>query len=251
MSTIAHSLRDYRSPTRSQLFAYSFSLPSDQAPIDELPAILSLSTPSSAAEYQEDQVYAGRLTLTDGFLCFASLDRRSCRMSLPLYCIRRVERLNVQHRSGVFALSLIAWHGMKIIVQLNALRPQCEAFCSALRDQLRAQLANMKSLKGFVGRFASEWIVKQAVALQQREQQRLEDQPLVPEAQGEDSKPKLTPPQPGAEVDEKAGSAGLSEKGKQPATDAQLLEEFAGGKEGEDFLAGLGAKFKYPGDPKR
>ena len=72
------------------------------------------STPSTAAEYQEDQVYAGRLTLTEAFLCFASLDRRSCRMNLPLYCVRRVERLNVQ-RSGVFALSLIVWHGMKIV----------------------------------------------------------------------------------------------------------------------------------------
>ena len=35
---------------------------------------------------------AGRLSLAPPFLCFISLDRRSCRCTLPLYTIRRVER---------------------------------------------------------------------------------------------------------------------------------------------------------------
>lgn len=204
MSTIAHSLRDYRAPTRSELFAYAFSLPSTEAPIDELPAILSLSSPSVGPELQEDQVYAGRLALTDSFLCFASLDRRSCRMSLPLYCIRRVERLNVQ-RSNVFALSLIVWHGMKIIVQLNALRPQCELFSSALRDQLRQQLGNMKRLKPFVHDFCSEWIVRHA----------------------------------------------LSDSNDAAEREADRVDEFTGEREGEHSIAGLGATFKYPGDPRK
>lgn len=114
MSTIAHSLRDYRSPTRSQLFAQFFNLPNTESAIDELPAILSLSNPGTSPENEEDQVYAGRLTLTQRFLTFASIDRRSCRMSLPLYCVRRVERLNAQ-RTAVFALGIVVWHGMKIV----------------------------------------------------------------------------------------------------------------------------------------
>ena len=35
---------------------------------------------------------AGKLHLLPPFLCFISLDRRSCRCTLPLYTIRRVER---------------------------------------------------------------------------------------------------------------------------------------------------------------
>lgn len=122
MSTIAHSLRDYREPTKVQQVIHSFGLPSTETPLDEIPAVLSLSNSSTNASgseavdlaEQEDQVYSGRLTLTNAFLCFTSLDRRSCQMSLPLYCIRRVERLNTT-RGGVFALAIVVWHGMRIV----------------------------------------------------------------------------------------------------------------------------------------
>lgn len=129
MSTIAHSLRDYREPTRTQAVIHSFGLPSTEEPQDDIPAVLSLSNPvpasAGAAEAvdsaeQEDQVYAGRLILTNAFLCFSSLDRRSCRMTLPLYCVRRVERLNAQ-RTGVFALAVVVWHGMKVVSALSIL----------------------------------------------------------------------------------------------------------------------------------
>lgn len=113
MSTIAHSLRDYRSPTRSQLFSTSFSLPSSESPVDSLPAVLSLSSPSVSTQDQEEGVYAGRLTLTQSFLCFSSIDSRSCRLNLPLYSVRRVERLNA--KNGVFALAVVVWHGLKIV----------------------------------------------------------------------------------------------------------------------------------------
>lgn len=114
MSTISHSLRDQKEPSRSQIFTHSFSLPNGQAPLSEIPAVLSLSNPEDDDEAQEDEVYAGRLALTQRFLCFESLDRRSCRMSLPLYCVRRVERLNTK-RSGVFALAVVVWHGMRVV----------------------------------------------------------------------------------------------------------------------------------------
>lgn len=122
MSTIAHSLRDYREPTKTQQVIHAFGLPSTETPLDEIPAVLSLSNPpagtsgSDAVDQaeQEDQVYSGRLTLTNAYLCFVSLDRRSCRMTLPLYCVRRVERLNAT-RGGVFALAIVVWHGMRIV----------------------------------------------------------------------------------------------------------------------------------------
>jgi hypothetical protein len=61
-----------------------------------------------------DPLYqSGKLSLLPPFLCFISLDKRSARFTLPLYTIRRVERLN--SRAGVFALSLATWHGMRVV----------------------------------------------------------------------------------------------------------------------------------------
>lgn len=112
MSTIVHSLRDYRPPTRAQQFADTFGLPPDEGPYVDaagiraeiVSAVLSISNPNE--EGQEDLVYAGRLTLTPSFLCFASQgDRgRGCRVAIPLSTVRRVERLNT--RDAVFALSI-------------------------------------------------------------------------------------------------------------------------------------------------
>lgn len=49
------------------------------------------------------------------YLAFVSLDKKSVRFTLPLCTIRRVERLNA--RAGVYALSLLLWHGIKIVSQ--------------------------------------------------------------------------------------------------------------------------------------
>ncbi|KAK0539221.1 hypothetical protein OC842_001042 [Tilletia horrida] len=224
MSTIAHSLRDYRSPTRSQLFSQFFNLPNTESAVDELPAILSLSNPGTDPENEEDQVYAGRLTLTQRFLTFASIDRRSCRMSLPLYCVRRVERLNAQ-RTAVFALGIVVWHGMKIIVQLNALSTQCEAFCALLRDNLRAQLGIMKTLKHFVDSCYSEWMIKGIVAAS---------------AAGDDGKGKTV-----AAAGEKADAEVDADGPGEPLT---FTDD---GKALGKYHAGLGVRFKFPGDSRK
>lgn len=168
MSTIVHSLRDYRPPTRAQQFANSFGLPLDEGPYVDaagnraeiLSAILSI-TNNDTAGVQEDLVFAGRLTLTNSFLCFASQgDRgRGCRLALPLMTVRRVERLNT--RDSVFALSITLWHGLQLVFQLNALRPSCEGFCSAMRDRLRAHLGEMKQLQPFLDSCYSEFLLKE------------------------------------------------------------------------------------------
>lgn len=222
MSTIAHSLRDYRSPTRPQLFAHAFSLPAGESPIVDAEitsAVLSLSAATKDG-LQEDQVYAGRLTLTQSFLCFASQgDRgRSCRMNLPLWCVRRVERLNT--RGTVFALSIVVWHGMKVILQLNALRPSCEHFCAVLRDQLRAQLGNMKLLKPFLAGCYSEFLITDD----------------VPDPKGKRVATDAadgTADTPASETDEKA-----------------LLTAPAD-KEEPKYQMGLGATFGFPGDARK
>ena len=56
---------------------------------------------------------AGKLHLLPPYLAFASLDKKSVKLTLPLCTVRRVERLNA--RAGIYALSLSVWHGMKIV----------------------------------------------------------------------------------------------------------------------------------------
>ena len=214
MSTIVHSLREYRSPTRAQQFAIAFSLPEGEAPFVDADGnqaeidscVLSLSNPGST-HGQEDLVYAGRLTLTQSFLCFASLgDRgRGCRMSLPLCTVRRVERLNT--RDSVFALSITVWHGMQLILQLNALRTTCDVFCGALRDRLRAHLDAMKQVKPFLATCYSEHLL--------------------------------------AHPDEVG-------KGKDRGTEEEPPDAASTTAEGEaPYHMGLGAQFGFPGDPKK
>lgn len=84
------------------------------------------------------------------------------RFTLPLCTVRRVERLN--SRTGAFALSLLLWHGLKLILQLTSLRPTADAFCARLRDALKMQLqlGNMRTMKTFVKSCYSESLVASA-----------------------------------------------------------------------------------------
>ena len=155
------------------------------------------------------------------YLTFASLDRKSVRFTIPLCTIRRVERLNA--RTGVFALSLIVWHGMKIvcflspqltgvkltrvyaqIVQLTALRPTADAFCALLRDALKEQLqqGQMKAMKVFVKTCFSEDLLSSG-------------------AEGEKA------------------SFVIEEGTGEPVPNEST------------FHCGLGIKYKFPGDPKK
>ncbi|KIK07869.1 hypothetical protein K443DRAFT_86394 [Laccaria amethystina LaAM-08-1] len=161
MSTISTALRHFKEPTKEQLTQIFFSLPagdeagqnggSDQEKMD-INAVLSLG------EAIEDS-YAGKLHIMPPYLAFSSLDRKSVRFTIPLSTIRRVERLNA--RAGIYALSLLLWHGMKIIVQLTSLRPTADLFCSLLRDALKVELqrGQMKLVKSFVKTCYSEVLV--------------------------------------------------------------------------------------------
>ncbi|KAG0142208.1 hypothetical protein CROQUDRAFT_662847 [Cronartium quercuum f. sp. fusiforme G11] len=146
----------FADPTADSIFRNAFGLPHDQHPLVEINAVFSLQS--------KPDVHLGKLSLTDKFLTFVSVDRISCRFSLPLATIRRVERLsNVQANGfspGVFALSLVVWHDeMKFILQLNGLRPSCESFCASLKNQLKLTIPEMKTLKSFISTFYSEHLL--------------------------------------------------------------------------------------------
>ncbi|CAK9780962.1 TBC-domain-containing protein [Cutaneotrichosporon oleaginosum] len=168
-------LRAYTEKTKDEAARDFFSVPTpEQLPAPSAPPVVvkparGKAGAGSASGLQgmdinavlsvegKEDVYAGKLSLLPPFLCFVSNDRRSCRASLPLYTIRRVERLN--SRAGVFALSLATWHGMRIILQLTSLLPTAEHFAILLRDALKSQLAEMKALKVFLPSLYSEYLL--------------------------------------------------------------------------------------------
>ncbi|KAH9992757.1 rab-GTPase-TBC domain-containing protein [Russula compacta] len=167
MSTISAQLRNFKEPDRDELSLLFFAIPpthakgvgtgpnnaEDSLHKMDINAVLSL-----AAEGAED-TYAGKLHLIPPYLAFASLDRKSVRFTIPLCTVRRVERLSA--RAGVYALSLLLWHGMKIVVQLTSLRPAADQFCALLSVALKAELqaGKMKTVKPFSKTCYSENLV--------------------------------------------------------------------------------------------
>ncbi|KAF9449409.1 TBC-domain-containing protein [Macrolepiota fuliginosa MF-IS2] len=172
MATISTALRNFKEPTKDQLTQFFFSIPSSTS-LTESPSQdtdtdvekMEINAVLSLGEQGVEDSYAGKLYIIAPYLAFASLDRKSVRFTIPLSTIRRVERLNA--RAGIYALSLLTWHGMKIIVQLTSLRPTADLFCSLLRDGLKIELqkGQMKAVKGFTKTcFSESLIAEPAVA---------------------------------------------------------------------------------------
>ncbi|KAG8974931.1 hypothetical protein FRC05_006608 [Tulasnella sp. 425] len=217
MTTISTSLRTYKDPSKEDQTRLFFALPSEEKAGEvgagmggekmEINAVLTL-------QHQEDS-FAGKLYLFPPFLCFISLDRKSVRFTIPLSTIRRVERLN--SRAGVFALSLVLWHGMKIVIQLTSMRSTAETFCDRLRDGLKVQLqlGQMKQVKPFAKTLYSETLCSEP----------------LPAEKGRDGETS-----PLVDVSTTAAAA------KVGVEDAD---------EGGDYHRGLGSEFKFPGDAKK
>ncbi|KAI8605096.1 rab-GTPase-TBC domain-containing protein [Dissophora ornata] len=121
-----------------------------------LPASEHLMEESSATMVQGDKtdMYHGRLYMSESFLCFVCTDVNPSVLALPLYTIRRVERMN--SRSAMYALNILTWHQMRIVFRLNGPRTQCEKFCSTLKTNLKLQVRAMRSLKPFLATCFSE-----------------------------------------------------------------------------------------------
>ncbi|KAG7093407.1 hypothetical protein E1B28_007089 [Marasmius oreades] len=216
---ISTALRNFKEPTKEHLTQNFFSLPSTptippspkgkSASGDggiekmDINAVLSLGVQG------EEDSYAGKLYLMSPYLAFSSLDRKSVRFTIPLSTVRRVERLNA--RAGIYALSLLMWHGGKIIVQLTSLRPTADLFCSLLRDALKLELQRgmMKQVKGFVKTCYSEILISST-----------------------------------GSTTEDGVAAATTTAGAGEKEGAESTEEAT-------YHNGLGIKFKFPGDPKK
>lgn len=142
-------------PTRDELFKAAFHLPESEDLQAEINAVFSADSRKEA--------HAGKLYLSSSFLVFVSIDRYSCILVLPLYSIRRVERLN--SRTLVYALSITLCHSERIVLQINGMKTLCEQFCERLKVNLRSQVGSMKALKPFL---ASCWSERLLLAEKER-----------------------------------------------------------------------------------
>ena len=115
---------------RDRKFQMFFNLPTTEHLMEEC------SCGFSTLEMKE--FLNGKLQLSEGYLTFIADNAKSCSFVLPLYTVRRVERLNSKTHN--FALSILNWHQMKLTLQINGHRHACEKFCNTLREIGRAHV---------------------------------------------------------------------------------------------------------------
>ncbi|KAG0339286.1 hypothetical protein BG004_006879 [Podila humilis] len=131
---------------RDNQFQLRFNLPTSEHLMEESSAVL--------VHGEKSEMFHGRLYLSESFLCFICTDAEPCMLALPLYTIRRVERMN--SRTALYALNILTWHQMRVVFRLNGPRTQCEKFCSTLKTNLKLQVRAMRSLKPFLATCFSE-----------------------------------------------------------------------------------------------
>ncbi|KAF9436510.1 hypothetical protein BGZ76_003728 [Entomortierella beljakovae] len=131
---------------RDSQFQQRFNLPLSEHLMEESSATMVWGDKSD--------MFHGRLYLSESFLCFICGDAEPCVLSLPLFTIRRVERMN--SRTAMYALNIMTWHQMRVVLRLNGPRTQCEKVCLTLRTNLKLQVRAMRSLKTFLSTCFSE-----------------------------------------------------------------------------------------------
>ncbi|KAI9929845.1 hypothetical protein ASPWEDRAFT_101520 [Aspergillus wentii DTO 134E9] len=190
-----------RNPSKASLFRQQFRLPDSQNPLQEITAELILPIPHTSSATSGDRLdrsgnrYAGRLHLSERFICFstqptsfvpsASLSASTHwtgqthgtgpsgnGFTIPLCCIRRVERLN--SLSHVFSLALTTWNGalgkqqepnfvpQRFTIQLVGSRQACERFCDGLKKGLREGMKEIENLRIVVADCYSEYLLSGA-----------------------------------------------------------------------------------------
>lgn len=194
-----------RNPSKASLFRQQFRLPDSQNPLQEIAAELILPIPhTSSSTSSGDQPrnldragnrYAGRLHLSERFICFTTQPTSFVPsathsvsthwagqtngtgpfgngFTLPLCCVRRVERLN--SLSHVFSLALTTWNGalgkqqspgfipQRFTIQLVGSRQACERFCDGLKKGLRECMKEIESLRVVVNDCYSEYLLSGA-----------------------------------------------------------------------------------------
>ncbi|QIW94675.1 hypothetical protein AMS68_000193 [Peltaster fructicola] len=196
-------------PTKAQLFRNQFRLPDSQNPLYEIAAELTLpitakkaskspgkqgSWDKSNRDQDRGTRYVGQLHLSEGFLCFSTVNTSFLAnasyaasssytgrtrgtgpagngFTLPLCAVRRVERLHTQ--TITFALSITTWNGYeagaagkpgappppKLTIQLEGSRQQCERFCDGLKKGLRQGIKQVEDMRSVAQDCYSEYFL--------------------------------------------------------------------------------------------
>lgn len=131
---------------RNHAVNITFNIPETEVLLNEISAICSISGTQS--------VFQGTSFLTSHFFCFISTVEIQCCMVIPLFTIKRVEKITNQN-----AISITLYHQLKIIVQFTSDKPSSDSFCMSLKDLLKKHLELMKRVKDFVSSCASEDIL--------------------------------------------------------------------------------------------
>ncbi|KAJ5777032.1 hypothetical protein N7520_000278 [Penicillium odoratum] len=190
-------------PSKASLFRQQFRLPDSQNPLQEITAELILPLPSSSSGSGETSRraekagnrYTGRLHLSERFICFSTQPTSFLPSStlsastswtgqthgtgpsgngftIPLSCIRRVERLHSE--TNIFTLALTTWNGLlnrkkdenpshqRLILQLVGSRQASERFCDCLKKGLREGMKEVDGLRAVVTDCYSEYLLSGA-----------------------------------------------------------------------------------------
>lgn len=81
-------------------------------------------------------------------------NRYECHLNLPLYTVRKLERLN--SLAQVNSITVTTCHMKKYSFQLGTDRQLSERLCETLKDLLKINIPNLKVMKTFIADFASE-----------------------------------------------------------------------------------------------
>ena len=193
-------------PSKATLFRHQFRLPDTESPLHEITAELTVPLPyksqsSSVSDPEKNiggaqgNIYAGKLHLSENFLCFttqatsfhpsSSLHASSVftgqthgagpagnGFTLALCAVRKVERLPTQN--ALFALAITSWTGssgpkeqgkndtQRFTVQLAGSRQACDRFCDGLKKGLRNGVKQVENLRSVVNDCYSEYLLSGA-----------------------------------------------------------------------------------------
>lgn len=162
--TAAHLFeeRTQSKETVDKEFRLRYRLPVPETSMGTAYAQVALAPPEDLIGDRENPAEEGRLTISESFLIFDCYeDPRALSFVLPLVAVRKVERL--PSRSSLFALHIVLYQDISLIVQFMNMFSQTEEFCSILKSNLRANVPLAKPLRQITSTFFSEWLVRRNI----------------------------------------------------------------------------------------
>ncbi|KAI8099636.1 rab-GTPase-TBC domain-containing protein [Halteromyces radiatus] len=143
---------------RDDRFRFQFRLPSTEHLLQSVDAFFLVEEPSENTDETASRIvhYRGKLSVSEAYLTFYSTNQASQYQSvLPLYTIRRVERLS----DKAYSLKILNWHQATIQFDLQVTKTQFDSFTTLMTENLRNQIKYMKMMKRFLATCPSTALV--------------------------------------------------------------------------------------------